>query len=182
MRKGGIKFAAKYRVVTFNISCAILARIQFFKHQKHRNVSMKINLSFAPSNTSTELNIYSCYNKIQEVKAAKTTKTTKKSTPAAAPAKSEKVLVNNHWSEDVMEAFSHAVASRHFKGDVGETFALTLVNGQSAIILGLGDRSKLTKEILRRQVAHIYKAISSRYEDATLHLDGFLMKDDTEDL
>ena len=32
--KGGIKFAAKYLVVTFNIDCAILARIQFFKHQK----------------------------------------------------------------------------------------------------------------------------------------------------
>jgi leucyl aminopeptidase len=139
---------------------------------------MKINLSFAPSQIMTELNIYSCFNKTQDAKEAKATKTTTKAAPAAKPAK---VLVNNHWSEEVAEAFSHAVASRHFKGDVGETFALTLVNGQSAIILGLGDKNKVTKEIIRRQIAHIYKAVSGRYEDATIHLDGFLIKGKAEE-
>jgi leucyl aminopeptidase len=145
---------------------------------------MKINLSFAPSNTSTELNIYSCFNKTNESKAAKTdkaVKTTSKAKPAAPAPKSEKTLINNHWPEDVLEAFTHAVASRHYKGDVGETFSLTLVNGQSAIILGLGDKAKVTKEIIRRQIAHIYKAVSGRYEDATIHLDGFLIKDKAEE-
>lgn len=145
---------------------------------------MKINLSFAPSQTSTELNIYACFNKTQEVKTAKTVATTKKVTSKAAStttAKTEKVLVNNHWSEEVTEAFAHAVASRHYKGDVGETFAFTLVNGQSAIILGLGDKNKLTKEIVRRQIAHIYKAISGRYEDATIHVDGFMVKGKSEE-
>ena len=33
--KGGIKLDARYLVVTFNIDCASLARIQFFKHQKN---------------------------------------------------------------------------------------------------------------------------------------------------
>ena len=144
---------------------------------------MKINLSFASTKMDTELNIYSCFNKTQESKAVKgavATKTSKKA-PASKPAsKSEKVLVNSHWPEEVAEAFSHAVASKHYKGDVGETFALTLVNGQSAIILGLGDKSKVTKEVIRRQVAHIYKAVSGRYEDATLHVDGFLIKGDLE--
>ena len=136
---------------------------------------MKLNLSFAPSKISTELNIYSCFNKTQEAKAAKTTK------KAAPAAKAEKVLVHSHWPEEVTEAFAHAVASKHYKGEVGETFALTLVNGQSAIILGLGDKTKVTKEILRRQIAHIYKAISGRYEDATIHLDGFLIKGELEE-
>ena len=139
---------------------------------------MKLFLGFAPSKTSTELNIYSCFNKIQESKVTKAAKTTKK---AASDKKPEKVLVNNHWPEEVTEAFAHAVASKHYKGDVGETFALTLVNGQSAIILGLGDKTKVTKEILRRQIAHIYKAISGRYEDATIHLDGFLIKGELEE-
>lgn len=140
---------------------------------------MKINLSFAPSQTMTELNIYACFNKTQDAKEAKTTK---KAAAKAAPAKKPgKVLVNNHWPEEVTEAFAHAVASKHFKGDVGETFALTLVNGQSAIILGLGDKSKVTKETLRRQIAHIYKAVSGRYEDATIHLDGFVVKGDAEE-
>jgi leucyl aminopeptidase len=140
---------------------------------------MKINLNFAPSQVNTELNIYSCFNKTQDVKVAKTT--TKKAPAAGSSAKSEKVLVKNHWPEEVTEAFEHSVASRHYKGDVGETFALTLVNGQSAIILGLGDKSKVTNEILRRQIAHIYKAVSGRYEDATLHLDGFLVKGNAEE-
>ena len=137
---------------------------------------MKITLNFAPSKTSTELNIYSCFNKTQEAKtvAAKSTKTTKK-----APA--SKVLVHTHWPEEVSEAFAHAVASKHYKAEAGETFTLTLVNGQSAIILGLGDKSKVTKEVLRRQVANIYKAISGKYEDATLHLDGFLIKGELEE-
>ena len=140
---------------------------------------MKINLSFAPSQIMTELNIYACYNKAKESKELKNTKTTKKKAAAktAPAAKAGKILVNDHWPEELTEAFDHAVASKHFKGDVAETFALTLVNGQSAIILGLGDKAKITKEILRRQIAHIYKAVSGRYEDATIHLDGFLIKD-----
>ena len=138
---------------------------------------MKINLSFAP--TSAELNVYSCFNKTQEEKAAKTTKTSKKA--PASKAKAEKVLVHSHWPEEVTEAFEHAVASKHYKGEVGETFALTLVNGQSAIILGLGDKNKVTKETLRRQIAHIYKAVSGRYEDMNLHLDGFLLKGEQEE-
>lgn len=144
---------------------------------------MKINLSFAPSQTSTELNIYACFNKTQEAKAAKAT--TKKTTTKSAPevkAKSEKVLVTNHWPEEVSEAFAHAVASRHYKGEVGETFSLTLVNGQSAVILGLGDKAKVTNETLRRQIANIYKAVSGKYEDATIHLDGFLLKNAEESL
>ena len=137
---------------------------------------MKINLSFAPKQVETELNIYSCFNKTQETKATKASKTAK-----VTPAKSTKVISNSHWPEEVSEAFSHAVASMHYKGDVGETFALTLVNGQSAIILGLGDKSKVTKETLRRQIAHIYKAVSGRYVDATIHLDGFLIKGHAEE-
>lgn len=137
---------------------------------------MKINLTFTSMKTSTELNIYSCFNKTQEAKATKKAPTAK--TPAA---KATKVLVHTHWPEEVTEAFEHAVASKHYKGDVGETFALTLVNGQSAIVLGLGDKTKVTKEVLRRQIAHIYKAVSGRYEDATIHLDGFLIKGELEE-
>jgi leucyl aminopeptidase len=137
---------------------------------------MKINLTFSSETPSTELNIFSCFNKTQEIKA---TKATKKA--AKTETKSEKVLSHSHWPEELTEAFHHAVASKHFKGDVGETFSLTLVNGQNALILGLGDKSKVTKEILRRQVATIYKAVSQKYEDATLHLDGFLIKGDLEE-
>ena len=135
---------------------------------------MKIKLTFSSETPSTELNIFSCFNTTQEKKASKKSK-------KAIEAKSEKMLSHSHWPEELVEAFEHAVASKHFKGDVGETFSLTLVNGQNALILGLGDVTKVTKEILRRQIATVYKAVSSKYVDATIHLDGFLIKDDLEE-
>lgn len=132
---------------------------------------MKIKLSFEPDQSSTELHIFSCFNKAQETKA----KTSK------APKTEGKVLSHSHWSSDLKDAFGHAVASKHFKGEVGETFSLTLLNGSTAIILGLGDKTKLTKEILRRQVATLYKAVSGKYEDVTIHIDGFKASGALED-
>lgn len=135
---------------------------------------MKIKLSFEPNQSSTELHIFSSFNKTQEAKTKKSAK------GAKVESKSTKVLSHAHWSSDLLEAFDHAVASKHFKGDVGETFSLTLVNGASAIILGLGDKTKLTQEVLRRQIATIYKAVSGKYEDVTIHVDGFMAKGTSE--
>jgi leucyl aminopeptidase len=174
---GGMKFEAKYLVVTFNIDCVILTRLSFLDQFIIKfylgRISMKINLSFEQKLSSTELHIFSCFNKVQEAKAAKKSK-------AATETKSQKVLSNGHWPEELKEAFDHAVASKHFKGDAGETFSLTLLSGATAIILGLGDKTKVNKELLRRQVASLYKGISSKYEDVTFHLDGFLVKGDLE--
>jgi leucyl aminopeptidase len=133
---------------------------------------MKINLSYETKQSGTELHIFSCFNKTLD---SKISKTTKKST------KTEHHLVNAHWPEDLKEAFSHSVASKHYKGDVGEIFNLTLVNGASALIIGLGDKKKLTKEKVRRKIATIYKTVSNKFEDATLHLEGFIVNDKTEE-
>lgn len=135
---------------------------------------MKINLSFEAKQSSTELHIFSCFNKTAEAKTSK--KATAKSTT-----KPEKILSHAHWPEDLVEAFEHSVASKHYKAEVGEIFSLTLVSGASAIVLGLGDKNKFTKEILRRQIAHAYKVISHKFIDATLHIDGFLVKGHTEE-
>ncbi|MFA6238934.1 MAG: leucyl aminopeptidase family protein [Bacteriovorax sp.] len=143
---------------------------------------MKINLSFEAKQSGTELHIFSCFNKTQEAKAAsKTAKaTTKKATPAVLAAKSGKILSNAHWPEDLSEAFTHSVASRHYKGDAGEMFSVTLMSGATALIIGLGDKTKLTKELVRRQIATAYKAISNKYEDATIYVDGFMAKGESE--
>lgn len=137
---------------------------------------MKLNLSFQPNLSSTELHIFSCFNKMQEQKAAPA-----KKGKAAVEAKSQKILSNGHWPAELSEAFDHAVASKHFKGDAGETFSLTLLSGATALIVGLGDKTKVNKEMLRRQLATVYKAVSMKYEDATIHLDGFLIKGEQED-
>lgn len=138
---------------------------------------MKLNLSSEPNLSGTELHIFSCFNKTQEAKAvSKKTKGAKAEQP-----KSQKVLSHAHWPAELEEAFSHAVAAKHFKGDAGETFSLTLLSGATAIIIGLGDKNKVNKELLRRQIATLYKAVSAKYEDATLHLDGFLIKGELEE-
>ncbi len=134
---------------------------------------MKIQLSFESKHSSTELHIFSCFNKTKEEKSAKKSK--------EKDSKAEKVLSHAHWPAELTEAFTHAVASKHYKGDAGENIALTLVNGAAALIVGLGDKNKFTKEVLRRQIANTYKAISNKFEDATIHLDGFLVKGHAED-
>ncbi len=139
---------------------------------------MKINLSFEAKQSSTELHIFSCFNKTSE---ATTAKTTKKAAPAKAAAKAEKTLSHSHWPEELTEAFEHAVATKHYKGDVGEMISVTLMSGASALVIGLGDKSKLTKEIVRRQIANAYKAVSGKFTDATLHVDGFFVKGEAEE-
>ena len=126
---------------------------------------MKITLSFEAKQSSTELHIYSCFNKSNETKATK-----------KVAAKSEKVLSHSHWPSEIKEAFDHAVSSKHFKAEAGESISLTLMNGAAVLVVGLGDKAKLTKEVLRKQIANTYKAISNKFEDATLYLDGFVVK------
>ena len=132
---------------------------------------MKINLSFEAKQSGTELHVYSCYNKSVEVKASK----------KADAKKAEKVLFHSHWPEELVESFEHSVASKHYKAERGEMFSITMLSGATALIMGLGDKSKVTKEILRRKIAATYKAVSGKYEDATIHIDGFLIKGHAEE-
>ena len=134
---------------------------------------MELKLVFDSKLPSTELHLFSCFQKTQEVKPAK--KSAKKT-----ETKTEKVLSHSHWPKDLVEEFEFSVASKHFKADLGETFSFTHLNGSTVLILGLGEKGKLTREGLRKQIANCYKAIHNKYEDLTLHLDGFMLKDDVE--
>ncbi len=133
---------------------------------------MELKLVFDSKQPSTEVHFYSCFQKTAEIKKT----TTKK----GAKDTSEKSLSHAHWSSDLKEEFEHSIASKHFKADLGETFSFTMLNGSTAIILGLGNKSKLTCEPLRKQIANLYKAAHNKFEDATIHLDGFLIKGEAE--
>lgn len=130
---------------------------------------MELKLVFDSKLPSTELHLFSCFQKTQETKASK-----------KAATKTEKVLSHTHWPKDLVEEFEFSVASKHFKADLGETFSFTHLNGSTVVILGLGEKGKLTRESLRKQIANCYKAIHNKYEDLTLHLDGFMLKDNAE--
>ncbi len=128
---------------------------------------MKLTLNFEPNQSTTELQVFGCFNKtVEKKKNAK---------------EAGKELVTSHWPTEIKEAFDMLVARKHFKAEIGEHLTLTLLNGQTAIICGLGDKTKLTTEVLRKQVAILVKAICNKYEDATIHLDGFTIKGHTEE-
>lgn len=132
---------------------------------------MKLSLNFEPNNPLTELHLFSCFNHSGEKKSTGKKKELKDSS---------KNLSHAHWNEELTEAFKHSVASKHFKAEIGEIFSTTLLNGQTAVVIGLGDQSKLTAEVLRKQIANVYRHICTKYENATLHLDHFAIKDHKE--
>lgn len=136
---------------------------------------MELKLVFDSKLPSTEVHLYSCFQKTQETKEAN-----KKTSKKVAVKKDEKTLSHAHWSKELVEEFEFSVASKHFKADMGETFSFTHLNGSTVIILGLGEKGKITREQLRKQFATLYKAIHNKYEDMTIHLDGFMLKDDAE--
>jgi len=92
--------------------------------------------------------------------------------------KSETTLSNSHWPSEYRDAFSYVNASKGFAGKDGESFTFTLADGTTATAWGLGEKSKLTNEKLRKQIATAYKALKNKYSELSINLDGFLIKSD----
>lgn len=135
---------------------------------------MDLTLGFGLNESATELVVYSAHNKTVEAKNKSTSKKTE--------AKPEKVLSHGHWPKELQEKFNKLKIAKDFKGEAGETLSLTMENGSVALIWGLGDKSKMTREGLRKTTANLYKAISGKYAEATIFVDGFLGKDKEESL
>lgn len=76
----------------------------------------------------------------------------------------------------VQEAFDQNKAKQHFKGDRGESFSLSLADGTPTLVLGLGEKSKLTLEILRRALADGYKQLAQKTQQLTVDLDALASK------
>ncbi|MBL6991207.1 MAG: leucyl aminopeptidase [Bacteriovoracaceae bacterium] len=94
-------------------------------------------------------------------------KTGQKKVPAA--------LDLSHWSKDLKNEFKAINASKHFKGNNGDT--LTFTKGKNTYLgFGLGDAKQIDGETFRREISKLYKAIKNKYDDAVLLLDGVLDK------
>jgi len=94
--------------------------------------------------------------------------------------KKKSSLVNTHWPPMYKEAFSAVNAANEFSGKDGETFSFILPDGTTACAWGLGDKSKLDNEKLRKQIATAFKAIKNKYSEISINLDSFLIKNNIE--
>jgi leucyl aminopeptidase len=89
-------------------------------------------------------------------------------------------LVNSAWSKECKEAFSALNASSTFSGKEGEDFLFTLPNGSTVMALGLGEKSKVTLEKVRRVVAKTFKRFAPHHTDVAFTLDHFVVKSKSE--
>ena len=103
---------------------------------------MKVNVTFTPEHLSgATLKIFGAYEKTQ--------------------GDTKKALLP--WSDkDLAKEFLSITDSETFTGTSGSTFFFTSSFGESIYIVGLGDKSKLKSEGLRKAIATAYKDISSK--------------------
>lgn len=93
--------------------------------------------------------------------------------------KEETQLVNTHWSKELKESFSAVNSSVDFKGGKGETYSFAH-EGTDVLVVGLGEKTQLDSETLRKELAKTYKAIS-KYTKVAVQFDGFVYKSKKEE-
>jgi leucyl aminopeptidase len=93
--------------------------------------------------------------------------------------KEETKAVFTHWNKELKAAFEEVKSSANYKGTKGSKFTFTH-EGIDVIVYGLGEKSKLTSEDLRKEVAKVSKDVTG-YKTVTLDLDGFNFKSKKEE-
>lgn len=89
-------------------------------------------------------------------------------------------LENAHWPLEIRNAFNKTKSSTYFEGKKGEHFTLHLTTGETVYIIGMGEKEKMTAEILRREMARTIKYACSRTAELTIMLDEFVLGIDLE--
>ncbi|MFZ8933801.1 MAG: leucyl aminopeptidase [Bacteriovoracaceae bacterium] len=85
----------------------------------------------------------------------------------------ETVPVLSGWDKGCKDAFHKLKNSDIFKGTLGDTFFFSLEDGTTVLALGLGEKTKLTSETVRKEYAKLYKSIKGKYTDVSVQLDTF---------
>lgn len=115
---------------------------------------------------SSELKILTAYQKTNTT-AAKTTKTK----PAATSTTSASI---DHWSDKgLKEEFHQLRSSQSYKAGKDETLSFTGATGETIWVVGLGDKTKLSAEDVRKSVAKVYKAAKNKFSTIAFDVPGF---------
>lgn len=71
--------------------------------------------------------------------------------------------IHQSWSEkELVKDFLATKASKNFKGAAGSSYSFTASNGASIVIIGMGEKSKVKAEGIRRAAAKAYQAIAGK--------------------
>jgi leucyl aminopeptidase len=74
---------------------------------------------------------------------------------------------------EIKTVFNNVKALSHFKGERGENAFFTDSTGMQYLVLGLGDKKKVTQETIRRAIADGYKLAANKVEHLSIDLDSF---------
>lgn len=105
----------------------------------------------------------------------------KTAAPKAKGQKPDSMVSIDHWTDKgLKEEFTQLKAYKNFKAAKDDTLSFTGVTGETVIVVGLGDRTKLGAEDLRKSVAKVFKSIKpARYQNIAFDVTGFnLVRDE----
>jgi leucyl aminopeptidase len=100
--------------------------------------------------------------------------TDKPTAKAKAVATASTVSVD-HWSDKgLKEEFNNLKALKNYKAAKDETLSFTGVTGETVWVVGLGDKTKVVAEDIRKSVAKLYKsAKSGKFSSIAFDVPGF---------
>lgn len=103
-----------------------------------------------------------------------------KALPVKKDKKAEFELLTSHWPAPLKESFAQIKTNTFYKGAIGEITSFNHTDGTQILVIGLGEKAKLTNEKLRKEMAKMTKNISNSCETASLMVDHFLVKNNLE--
>lgn len=109
---------------------------------------------------SAELKVLSAYQKT--------------STPKTKGAKAETSVSVDHWTDKgLREEFLGLRSVKNFKAGKDETITFSGATGENVVVVGLGERGKMSAEDLRKTIAKIFKATKGKYSTVAFDVPGF---------
>jgi len=86
----------------------------------------------------------------------------------------ENALIFEKWPLNFVESYKALKHTSENKGAVGESTLINLANGSSLQVIGLGKKSELKAETIRKELARNFKKIQSMFKKVTWHVDSFI--------
>ena len=79
-----------------------------------------------------------------------------------ATSKDGKASFGSHWNKNTKEALLSLKSGKSFKGEKGESVLFNNQDGTEFLALGLGEKSKLNSESLRKEMAKLFASLSKK--------------------
>ena len=94
----------------------------------------------------------------------------------------KKTILIKHWDKSFKDLFENLKSSKQFKGNKSEDFLFNSTDGMSILAWGLGEKTKITKEILRKEFSKIFSKTKNSSSETSIYLNHFNGKLEISDL